>query len=139
MTFTKKNREDIYKIYKNEKTIISNVFQELKKHGLTVEYAYWKIAFKIEEILTDKDNWLTTKSLTTPWEMVSVLWNINWKTLYQLNYKNQGIKELLINAMEVLSENSIRTQEAISLYIKENWLENKGVNLAVIAHEAFNS
>ena len=139
MSFTKKNREDIYKIYKNEKTIISNVFQELKKHGLTVEYAYWKIAFKIEEILTDEDNWLTTKSLTTPWEMVSVLWNINWKTLYQLNYKNQGIKELLINAMEVLSENSIRTQEAISLYIKENWLENKGVNLAVIAHEAFNS
>jgi len=40
MAFTKKNREDIYKIYKNEKTIISNVFQELKKHGLTVEYAY---------------------------------------------------------------------------------------------------
>ena len=71
--------------------------------------------------------------------MVSVLWNINWKTLYQLNYKNQGIKELLINAMEVLSENSIRTQEAISLYIKENWLEKKGINLAVIAYEAFNS
>lgn len=139
MVFTKKNREDIYNIYKNEKNIISNVFQKLKKHGLTVDYAYWKIVLQIEEILTDEDNWLTTKSLSTAWEMVSVLWNINWKTLYQLNYKNQGIKELLINAMEVLSQNSTETQKAISLYIKENWLENKGINLAVIAHEAHNS